>query len=67
MVWRFGTLSTQDNTKLLQQLKSGFKGTINWNKYQSDPKTHPQNRYLNLLVDPSCQGVNRFFVLSFEN
>ena len=27
------TLSTQDNTKLLQQLKSGFKRTINWNKY----------------------------------
>ena len=32
------TLSTQDNAKLLQQLKSGFKRTINWNKYQSDPK-----------------------------
>ena len=29
------TLSTQDNAKLLQQLKSGFKRTINWNKYQS--------------------------------
>ena len=28
------TLSTQDNTKLLQQLKLGFKRTINWNKYQ---------------------------------
>ena len=27
-------LSTQDNAKLLQQLKSGFKKTINWNKYQ---------------------------------
>ena len=27
------TLSTQDNTKLLQELKSGFKRTINWNKY----------------------------------
>ena len=25
------TLSTQDNAKLLQQLKSGFKRTINWN------------------------------------
>ena len=25
-------LSTQDNTKLLQQLKSGFKHTINWNQ-----------------------------------
>ena len=55
MVLRSVTLSTQDNTKLLQQLKSGFKGTSNWNKYQSDPKTHPQNRYLNQLVDPSCQ------------
>ena len=29
------TLSTQDNAKLLQQLKSGFKRTINWKKYQS--------------------------------
>ena len=28
------TLSSQDNSKLLQQLKSGFKSTINWNKYQ---------------------------------
>ena len=25
------TLSTKDNTKLLEQLKSGLKGTINWN------------------------------------
>ena len=31
------TLSTQDNAKLLQQLKSGFKRTINWDKYQSTP------------------------------
>ena len=28
-------LSTQDNAKLLEQLKSSFKRTINWNKYQS--------------------------------
>ena len=27
------TLSTQDNAKLLQQLKLGFKRTIKWNKY----------------------------------
>ena len=27
------TLSTRDNVKLLEQLKSGFKRTINWNKY----------------------------------
>ena len=27
------TLSTQDNVKLLHQLKSSFKRIINWNKY----------------------------------
>ena len=61
------TLSTQDNAKLLQQLKSGFKRTINWNKHESSVKTFAQNRYLNYLINPSFQGVNRFFVLSFEN
>ena len=61
------TLSTQDNVKLLQQLKSGFKRTINWNKYESNIKTFAQNRYLNHLINPSFQGVNRLFVLSFEN
>ena len=29
------TLSTQDNAKPLEQLKSGFKRTINWSNYQS--------------------------------
>ena len=28
------TLSTQVNANLLQQLKSGFKRTTNWKKYQ---------------------------------
>ena len=61
------TLSTHDNAKVLQQLKSGFKRTIIWNKYQSDPKIYAQNRYLNHLVDPSFQGVKGLFVLYFEN
>ena len=55
------TLSTQDNAKLLQQLKSGFKRTIKWNKYQS--KTTAQNtpnQYLDYLTDLSFQGVNNF-------
>ena len=29
-------LITQDNAKLHKQLESGFKKTINWNKYQSE-------------------------------
>ena len=59
------TLSTKDNGKLLEQLKSGFKRTINWNKYQSKISTEAQNQYLDFLINPSFQGVNRLFVLSF--
>ena len=61
------TLSKQENTKLLQQLKSGFKRVINWNKYLSKPELLAQNPNLNHLVEPSFQGVNRLFVLAFEN
>ena len=61
------TLSTQENTNFLQQLKSGFKRVINWNKYLSKPELLAQNPNLNHLIEPSFQGVNRFFVLAFEN
>ena len=61
------TLSTQENTKFLQQLKSGFKRVINWNKYLSKPELLAQNPNLNYLVEPNFQGVNRLFVLAFEN
>ena len=54
------TLSTQDNIKLLQQLKSGLKRTINWNKYQTKVSTERVNRYLDFLI-LSFQGVNRLF------
>ena len=61
------TLSTQENTKFFQQLKSGFKRVTNWNKYLSKPELLAQNPNLNHLVEPSFQGVNRLFVLAFEN
>ena len=61
------TLSTQENTKLLQQLKSGFKRVINWNKYLSKPELLAQNPNLSHLIEPSFQGVNRLFVSAFEN
>ena len=57
----------QDNANLLQQLKSGFKRVINWNKYLSKPELLARNLNLNHLVEPSFQGVNRLFVLAFEN
>ena len=60
------TLSTQDNSKSLQQLKSGFKRVVNWNKYLSKPELLARNPDLNHLVEPSFQGVNRLFLLAFE-
>ena len=61
------TSSTEHNEKLLQQLRSGFKRVINWNKYLSRPALLAQNSNLNYLIDPSFQGVNILFVLAFEN
>ena len=61
------TLSTIENTKFLQQLKAGFKRVINWNKYLSKPELLAQNRNLNHLTEPSFQGLNRLFVLAFDN
>ena len=61
------TLSTQENIKLLKQLESGFKRTINWNKYLAKTTHQVQNRNFDFLIDPSFQGVNRVFVLSFKD
>ena len=60
------TLSIQNNAKLLQQLKSGFKRKINWNKHKSKKSKEVKNWYLDKLISPSFQRVNRLFVLSFE-
>ena len=60
------TLSIQDNAKLLPQLKSDFKRTLNWNKYMAKPELLRRNPNLNHLVEPSFQAVNRRFALAFE-
>ena len=61
------TLSSQDNVKLLKQLESSFKWAIIWSKYQSKKTEQAQNRYLYFLIDPSFQGVNKIFLLSFKD
>ena len=60
------TLLNQENIKLLKQLESGFKRTINWNKYLAKTTNQARNRYLDYLIYSSFQGVNRLFLLSFE-
>ena len=59
------SLSKENDIKLLEQLKLGFKRTIKWNKYRSQMTIQPQNNNLNYLIDPTFTNVNRLFVLSF--
>ena len=61
------TLSTENDKILLEQLRTGFKRTIKWNKYRSEMTNQTKNNNLNYLIDPTFTKVNRFFVLSFEN
>ena len=61
------TLSSEEDNKLLDQLKSGFKRTIKWNKYMSQMSNQNEDNNLNYLIDPTFTNVNRLFVLSFEN
>ena len=58
-------LSKENDKKLLEQLKSGFKRTVKWIKYRSHMTVQPQNNNLNYLIDPTFTKVNRLFVLSF--
>ena len=61
------TLSTKDDNNFLDQLKSGFKKTIKWNKYRSEMTNQTKTNHLNYLIDPTFTKVNRLFVLLFEN
>ena len=61
------TLSAENDNKLLEQLKSGFRITIKWNKYMSQMSNQNKNNNLNYLIDTTFSNVNRLFVLSFEN
>ena len=61
------TLSTENDKKLLEQFRTGFKRTIKWNNYRSEMTNQTKNNNSNYLIDPTFTKVNRLFVLSFEN
>ena len=61
------TLSAENDNKLLEQVKSGFRRSIKWNKYMSQMSNQNKNNNLNYLIDPAFSNVNRLFGLSFEN
>ena len=57
------TLSAENDNELLEQLKSGFRITIKWNKYMSQMSNQNKNNNLNYLIDPTFSNVNR--ILSY--
>ena len=61
------TLSTEDDNKLLEEIKIGFKRTIKWNKYRSEMTKQAKTNNLNYLTDPTFGKINRLLVLSFKN
>ena len=65
------TLSIEDNSKLTKLLNEGFKRPIYWNEYKVTPKKVVEIAvndvtYIRELLDSSCQGVKRLFVLSYN-
>ena len=60
------TRSAQNDNKLLEQLKTGSKRTIKWNKYRSEMSNQTKNNNLNYLIDPTFTNVNKLFVLTFD-
>ena len=59
------TLSKENDKKLLEQVKSGFKRTVKWNKYTSQITIHSQNNNLNYLIDSTFNTFYRLLVFSF--
>ena len=64
------TLSTKDNTNLTKQLNDGFKRSIYWNQYVSKLFTEQGANKTGITkfpLDAAFQGVNRLFILAFED
>ena len=63
------TLSIEENSKLTKLLIEGFKIPIYWNEYKVTPNKVVEIavvndvKYIRELLDSSCQGVKRLFVL----
>ena len=67
------TLSIEDNSKLTKLLNEGFKRPIYWNEYKVTPNKTVEIaavndvKYITELLDSSCPGVKRLFVLAYNN
>ena len=63
------TLNTENNNKLTKLLSEGFKRSVIWNEYKTKIETIRQNdnNFKRTLLDSGFQGVNRLFMMGFNN
>ena len=63
------TLQSKENIKLTKLLPKGFKRSIFWNEHKSRIETQElgNNNLKIILLDSSFQGVNRLFVLAYND
>ena len=59
MTFLAGTVENQKPT--LIQLEASFKRKINWSKYQCKKLEQAKDRYIDFLLDPNLEEVNRLF------
>ena len=60
-------LIKKNNAKLSKLLSEGFKRPVYWNEYSViAEKSYNANVLIRVSIDPSCQGINRLFVLAYE-
>ena len=52
------TMSTEDDNKSLEQLKTGLKRNLKWNKYRSEMTDWAKTNNLNYIIDPTSNKPN---------
>ena len=60
------SLSTENDKRPLEQLRTGFKRTIKWNKYRSEMANQTKNNNLNYFIDPTFTKVNHLKMKTIE-
>ena len=62
-------MSKEDNKDFIEQQNKGFQRSIYWNEYKTKEKEQNANAntFNYISLDPSFQGVNRLFVMAYDN
>ena len=62
-------MSEEDNKDFIEQQNKGFQRSIYWNEYKikGQDEVANANAFKYISLDPSFQGVNRLFVMAYDN